>query len=185
MNLKGNKIIVNLLPAEFLAEEGKKAKFFKVQQIGVGIVLLMIFLSSLTVVLRVLQSQNISQIQTRISRAEEEVSELKDKQATLLLLKNRLTTISKFLGKGSKQIEVYALLDKLLTDKVSVSSMSVDSAGNVALVATIADTNTLDNMISTLTNKEANQGKIGAVSIESLNRGRDNLYRLSLKLESK
>lgn len=181
---KKNKISVNLLPPEFLSEEIKRAKFFKIQKLGIGVILLMVFLSSLTMALRILQSQNISRIQGRISRVEEKVLNLKDKQASLVLIKNRLTTINQYLGKESKQADVYSFLDNILPASISITSMSIDKLGNVVMVATVGDTDTLDNIITTLSSKETNEGKIKSVSIESLNRGRDNLYRLSLKLES-
>ncbi len=55
------KIEINLLPLECRVEENKKARFYKIQAIGVVIILLLIFLSSITVALGVLQSQNLSQ----------------------------------------------------------------------------------------------------------------------------
>ena len=182
--MEKNKITVNLLPPEFLTDELKRAKFFKIQKVGIGVILLMIFLSSLTVALRILQSQSISRIQDRITTVEQKVLNLKDKQASLVLIKNRLTTINQYLGKESKQAEIYSFLENILPASISITSMSIDKLGNVVMVATIGDTETLDNIITTLTNKETNEGKIRSVSIESLNRGRDSLYRLSLKLES-
>ena len=68
-----NRISINLLPPEFLAEDIKRIKFVKIQTIGIGIVLVMIFLASLTVSLRILQSYNIAQIQNKLGQIEEKV----------------------------------------------------------------------------------------------------------------
>ena len=62
-----SQIAINLLPYEFREQEIKRTKFYKLQSIGIGIIMLMVFLSSLTVALRVLQSQNISQIQKQVA----------------------------------------------------------------------------------------------------------------------
>ena len=51
------KVTINLLPLEFREQDLNNAKFYKVQIIGVAVVLLIIFLSSLTVALRILQSK--------------------------------------------------------------------------------------------------------------------------------
>ena len=60
------KLSINLLPVEFTAEEVKRAKFYKIQTLGVGIILFMIFLASITVSLRILQSHNINLVQAKM-----------------------------------------------------------------------------------------------------------------------
>jgi len=179
------RILINLLPPEFLAEELKRAKFTKVQTIGVGVVLVMIFLASLTVALRILQSYSISRIQKSLGQVEEKVLSLKSRQASMVLLKNRLATIDKYLGETSIQNSMYTLLDKLIPGSVTVTSLSVDKSGDTTIIAGVPDSASLDNLMSNLISPDRNEGKIKHVSIESLNRGRDGFYRLSLKIEVK
>lgn len=178
-------ISINLLPADFMAEEIKSAKFYKVQAIGVSIILIMIFLASLTVALRILQSNNISKIQLKLSEAEKRVLTLKDRQVSLVLLKNRLSTISQNTEEASKQNIMYNLLNKLIPPSVSITSLALDKSGNAAVVALAPTSDVLDNLITALSSKESNQDKISQVSIESLNRGRDGVFRISLRLTTK
>lgn len=178
-----NRISINLLPAEFLAEELRRVKFIKVQIIGIGVVLLMIFLASLTVALRILQSYNISQVQNKLGQVEEKVSSLKNKQASLILLKNRLSTIDTYLGTPSIQNTMYTLLERLIPQSIVVTSLSVDKEGNTTIITVVPDAQTLDNLMSNLISPDINEGKIKQVSIESLNRGRGGVYRLSFKIE--
>ena len=178
-------ISINLLPIEFTQEEVKRAKFYKVQAVCVAIILMMVFLASLTVALRILQSHNISQIKTQFTQAEQKVSNLKNRETSLVILKNRLTVINQYLGTPSKQVAVYNLIDKLLPPAVSINSFLVDKSGDVSLVGVVPDSLTIDSLIDSLTNKEKNEGKVSGVSIESLNRGRDGIYRISLKVKSK
>ncbi len=178
------KISINLLPVEFTQAEVKRAKFYKIQAIGVAIVLLMIFLSSVTLALRILQSRGIGRIQFLMTQSEGKVLDLKDRQAQLLLLKNRLTIINQYLGTSSKQTAIFKLLDKLLPPSLSISSFSVDKSGDVQLTAVAPDTVTLETLITNLTTKESSEGKISQIAIESLNRGKDGFYRLSLKIKS-
>lgn len=185
MASRRQNISINLLPPEFIAEEIKNAKFYKIQTIGVGIILTMIFLSSLTVALRILQSNYISKVEEKLGKVKGKVLGLKERQASLLLLKNRLTTISQNLGAASKQNDMYSLLDRLIPQSVSITSLSVDKAGNAAIVALVPDSNTLDSLVINLYSTQTNEDKIGQVSIESLNRGRDGLFRISLKVVAK
>lgn len=179
------KIAINLLPIEFKQEEVKRSKFVKVQTVGVIIILLMTFLSSLTVALRILQSQSIRQVQTRVTQAEEMVSELQGTQGSLILLKNRLGTINKYLGKSSKQSEIYHLIDSTAPPSVSITSISIDQTGSVSMVTLARDATSLEEFIQGLISKDANQAKISQVAVESLNRGRDGIYRVNFKIKPK
>lgn len=179
------KIAINLLPLEFRAQQIKAANFYKIQTVGVIIILLMIFLASLTAALRILQNQNISQIQNRVTASEQKISDLKNTQGALLLLKNRITAINQYLGTSSKQIQMYQLITSLLPEVVSVSSLSVDKGGGVLILATVPDSVSLDNFINSLTAQSSNQDKISQVSLENISRGRDGVYRLSLTIKPK
>lgn len=179
------KVSIDLLPLEFRAEDLKRAKFYKIQTIGVSIILVMIFLSSLTIALRILQSQRNKQIQARVSQSEERISGLKNTQASLILLKNRLTTINQYLGTPSKQSEMYRLIDKLLPQSVSISSIAVDKSGEVLILAVASDGASLDRLVESLTSKQTNQDKIKEVSFETINRGKDGIYRLTFKVKPK
>lgn len=177
------KIAINLLPIEFTQSEVKRTKFIKIQAIGVGVVLLMVFLSSLSVALRILQSQNIKNVQTRVLASEEKISGFKDKQASLLLIKNRLAVISQYLDSPSKQTTMFILLNKLLPVNVAINSTAVGKSGEVSILALVPDSSTLDNLINALTDKTTNLGLISQVSLDSISRGRDGIYRVSLRIK--
>ncbi|MBI2196745.1 hypothetical protein HYU45_04025 [Candidatus Daviesbacteria bacterium] len=179
------KISINLLPPEIIALEIKKTKFYKIQFAGVAVILVLVFLASLTVALRILQSRNISEVQAKLSQTEQKVSDLKSTQASLLLLKNRLAVIDKYLGVPSKQSAVYELIDKLIPSTVAINAITIDKADEVVLLALVPDAGSLDRLVSNLTDKESNDGRIAQVSVESLNRGKDGFYRISFKIKSK
>lgn len=177
------KISINLLPLEFKIEENKRTKFYKIQSIGIAIILLMIFLSSLTVALRILQSQKISQIQKSLSQTEQKISGFKETQASLLLLKNRLTTINQYLGVPSKQSQLYKLITDLLPSSVNINSISINKSGEISAVALTDNEEVLDQLIADLTSTKKNENKISSISIENLSRGRDGTYRFSFKIK--
>lgn len=179
------KILVNLLPAEFKIEQIKRAKFYKIQTVGVAIILFLVFLSSLTIALRILQTQQILKSQIELSQTEQKISDLKNTQASLLLLKNRLVAINQYLGNPSKQAQMFNLINELLPVSVFVNSIAVDKDGGVLVLAITRDSNSLDETIDNLISQQRNQDKISQVSVESLGRGKDGIYRLSFKIKPK
>lgn len=179
------RIAINLLPPEITTQALKQAKFYKIQAIGVAIILVMTFLTSLTLALRILQSRNMTLYQAKAAKAEQQVSDLKGVQASLLVLKSRLTVISQYLGVLSKQTSMYQLIEKLIPPSVAVNGITVDNTGGVLLTVLVPDSVSLDNLVDNLTTKENNEGKISQISIENLSRGRDNLFRVSFKIQQK
>ncbi len=177
------KISINLLPPEIMAQEFKKAKFYKIQFAGIAIVLAMVFLTSLTIALRILQSRSIAVIQATLAEEEQKVTDLKDTQASFFLLKNRLNVINQYFGISSQQSSMYKLLDKLIPVSVLINAITIDKTGGVILLATVPDSLILENLVNNLTTRETNESKISEVSVETLNRGRDGIYRISFKIK--
>ncbi len=179
------KISINLLPTEIITKELKKANFYRIQLAGIIVILIMVFLASLTVALRILQSRSITEVQAKISETEQQVSDLKDTQAALILLKDRITVIDKYLGVSSNQSLMYKLIDKLIPPDVIINGISINKTGEVTLVVLVPDASSLDNLIESFTNRDSNEEKISLIGIESLNRGRDGFYRGSLTIKPK
>lgn len=179
------KISIDLLPPEFAAEEAKLGKFYKIQALGISIILLMIFLSIVLVSLRILQSNLVKSAQTQASEAEGKIASQSSKQASLMLLKSRLDTIQNYLSTPSKQVELYNLVAKLVPPTIDLSAVSVGADGTVLISALVPDVNALDRIFTDLLDKEKNKGKIAKVSIEALNRGKDGIFRVSFKVEAK
>lgn len=177
------KISINLLPAEFSAAELKRAKFVKIQAIGVSVVLLMIFLSSLTFSLRILQNQSIKAVSGRVLGAEEKIDGLKGTQASLVFLKNRLDILQKYLGTQSKTVSFYQFFTNQLPSSASADSISVDKEANLLILIHFQDIREFDSLLVSLLDPQKNEGRVKKISIDSFSRGRDGLFRVSLKLE--
>lgn len=178
-------ISINLLPPEITAKELSQARFNKIQFSGIVIILTLVFLTSLTIALRILQSHNIAQYQVRMVQAEQKVTDLKNTQASLFLLKNRLVAIDQYYGISSKQSSMYELISKLVPTSVAISGLSIDKNGSVVLLALVPNFDSLEDLISSLTLKENNENKINEVSIDNFNRGKDGSYRIGLSIKSK
>lgn len=177
------KIAVDLLPLEYRQQNLENAKFYKIQKIGITVILLMFFVSSITFTLGILQSQNIQIIQKGIAASEAKITELKGREQSLNLLKNRLTVIDQNLGVPSSQTQSYQLVTNLLPKEVSLVSISVNKSAEVLAQVSVPDVETLEKLIGNLTSRETNEDKISHLSLENIQRGRDGIYRLSLKIK--
>lgn len=177
------KISINLLPPEALLEQTKKTNFYRIQVVGIATILFLIFLASLTLALQILQNHNISNVKVKVASAEQRVEGLKNTQVELLILKDRLSVIGQYLGISSKQSMIYKLVNKLIPPSAVVNAVTVDKDGIVTLLALIPDRESLDLFISDLLDQEKNDDQIAQVSIDSLNRGLEGMYRLSLKIK--
>ncbi len=177
------KLSIDLLPAEFKQAQTKKSKLYKIQSIGIVVVGIVGFLASLVIILRVLQSQKILQLQSRAQEAEQKVSNLKTSQDYLFLLKNRLTTINQYLGVSSKQAQMYNVVENLLPPTVSINTISVSRNGEVSILATSSDGESLDLFLNSLLSKDKNEDKIKEISMDNLSRGKDGIYRLTVNIK--
>lgn len=178
------KISINLLPAEFLSEQFSKTKFNKIQASGIAVITVLVFLVLVIVALRIAQNKNMVEVSSKVAQAEQKVASLKETQVALILLKDRLSVISSHWGIPSQQSAVYRLMTKLVPDLVAVNSMSIDNFGEAVFLVLAPDSNSLESLIENLTSPEINEGKIKQVSVESLNRGRDSLLKVSFKIKS-
>ncbi len=148
-------------------------------------ILFLIFLSSLTVALKILQTQRLKQTENQLNDATQRVVSYKDRQVTLTALKNRLTAIDKYIGVTSLQAGLLNLINTILPSSAAVSALVIDRSGEIVLSATVSSSSDLDQIINSLTDKDKNHGKISQVSIESLNRSRDGAFRVNLKIKPK
>lgn len=180
-----SRISINLLPPEFMAAELKASKFHKVQAIGIGVILFMIFLSSLTFALRILQNRTGELLQARLSKAEQRTADLKNTQASLILIKDRVKIIDQYFGIPSKHTTVYNLVDDLMPSSIIINAMTIERSGNLILLGATPDSQILDTFINSLTTNKTSLDLVKEVTIESLNRARDGLYRFTLEVTPK
>lgn len=177
-------ISINLLPEEVILEQTKKIKFVKIQVISIVLLLLTFFLASLTIALRVLQTQRITQVQGKLTEVEGKISGYKGLEDNIVLLKNRVASISQYLGVPSRSSQIYDFIEQNIPPQVSINSLTIDKEGNSYLALILSDTSTMDSIISGLFEASNDKIKIEQVDVGGISRGRDGIYRLTLKLKT-
>lgn len=177
-------ISINLLPASSRINQKVQKKFQVVQTASITVLLILVFLTSLVTALRILQSQGVSNLKQQSKLQEEKVTLLKDKEAQVAILKNRLSLINK-INKGSAEDNsvVYRRVLGYIPEGVELSTISVDRGGDVVTSILAPDTKTLEIVLANLTSDEAFEG-ISRIDIDSLSRARDGSYRAILKIQN-
>lgn len=179
------KLSINLLPAEYANIYSSNVRFQKIQRIGIGILILLIFLSSLTFALSLLQNSNILQANTNLQAAENAVSQFKFQEESLVLLKDRLNNLQRISSTPSRSNIMYNLINILMPVSLTPTLIVTDTFGNISLTVVTINSTDVDNFILTLINPQKNQGLVSKVDIESLSRGKDGVYRVNLKIFTK
>ncbi|MDO8619041.1 MAG: hypothetical protein Q7R49_03820 [Candidatus Daviesbacteria bacterium] len=177
-----NAVNINLLPISFRQKQQQNSKFYKIQTISIFLLLSLIFLTSLTLAMRFLQTQQIQAAEVNFQNSNNKVSSLKSKEASLIIVKDRLTTIDAIASIPSNQRAIYNLVSQLIPPSLSLSFVSVDANGNMIISLVAPNFTALDGLLSDLTSKEKNENRVKQVSLESFSRSRDGLYRASLKI---
>lgn len=175
---------INLLPIQFTEIQKEQKKFSRIQYISIGLILTLVFLSSVTLALRILQNQNVSAGQASLKLVSDQVADFKSTESSLVVLKLRLAAIDALSADPSKQRAIFNVVERLTPQSITISAMTLDKSGNISLSATTLSYEDIQLMIANLISKEKNEGKIAGVTLESLTRGRDGIFRVGMKVKS-
>ncbi|MDP3973857.1 MAG: hypothetical protein Q8P92_03410 [Candidatus Daviesbacteria bacterium] len=179
------KITINLLPHLEPKNVAAQRRFQKVQLISTLVILLLFFAVSTSFALTILQKANLDKATRQVSDSEKAVSQQQSKEVSLTVLKNRLVSIDQIQSVPSKHREIFTLVNNLTPQSIFANSLSTDKSGNLIVSFISASIVDLDLFIEDLINKDKNEGKIASVDVDSLSRGRDGIYRISLKISTK
>lgn len=177
------RININLLPEEFSHKQREQAHIRKLQAVSGVIILIMIFLASSTLALRIIQLKSFQTVEAKAKAAEDKVTDFKDKEANLTVLKNRINIIKQVKAFPSRTSSSFDEILKLVPNDVLISSSSVDRNGTILLSIILPSSQTLATFLGNVLSDEVNMFK--KVEIESLSTGKDGVYRANLKILQK
>lgn len=173
---------INLLPkleAEVIA---RQRKFRKLQLFGTILVVILFFLVSVTFALAFIQNIRLKASEISLNHAKEQVEQLKSKEVSLLVLKDRLKEIDRLKSSPSKQAHLYKLLNNLVPPSISINAINIDKNSNGDLILTSQDVKALDNFLNDLLNSQKNEDFIKSLSLDNFSRSKDGVYKIALKL---
>ncbi len=178
-----NTFTINLLPPEFAREEKLKQKFRRVQLISIAVVLFLIFISTATAGLRFLQIQEVRSVEARVKDSEGKVLSLKDKEIGLAVLKNKLSSIKEISKDSSEQARLFEQLNSVLPKDIRITSFTISDKQAISISGVSPSAAILEDFFSSaLASSDGGKDGFNKITLETLSRGREGVYRFSLQL---
>lgn len=179
-----DKISINLLPVEVILRQKQNLKVVLVNRLSVSVLLVLAFLTSALLALRISQASQLKKVSSGLALATERVDSLKEREAYAVALKARLDSI-RSLSTDSKKATLFNLLISLAPANVSVSNLAVDKTGVLTVSLSAPSADALEVLIASLNNKEKNAGLVSSAELTSLSKGKDGNLRVELKIKTK
>lgn len=178
------KLMINLLPPEVVMMEKQASKLSLANRFSIGALLVLVGLTSATFGIRFIQNNVLNEKNQSLVYAQNEVSNLKDKEGYAVLLKKRLDTIEK-LSSDNKRVDTFLNVLNLVPSDIQISLISVERDGTVLVSAVSPTTSSIDTFLAVLQDKNRNGDSIQKVELRNLSRGRDGLYRYDINITPK
>lgn len=180
-----DKLKINLIPPEIKEKKKKEAKRSTVNRISIGLLGVLIIITSFVLGVIVIQNTTLQNLNTEIENEKNKIAGFKDKEAVAFFLNNRMTTISNFSDKNYKQSSYYELMTKLVPEGVEIEVMQIDKTNKITLSGATNSTAAFGEYLSNLTNPVNNDGLVDFVTIESLSRTATGIIRFNFVVNMK
>lgn len=168
-----NKLLINLLPAEFAVQKKQKEKKLFLVRSSVIVLVVMILLTTGVFVLGISKRLEINQLNKDLANIETAVDSLKDKEGLALILKNRLDRINTLAKTESPESNAFFFVSSLLTSDLKIAGFTTETDSKVRVSGTTNNTGALERFINKLTDAKRTKGKIAAAKLENLSRSAD------------
>lgn len=180
-----DKIKLNLLPPEIKEQAKKASKQALVNKISIGLLGVLVLGTSSILAIVIFQAASLNNLNSDIEKEKGRIGQLRENEAVVRLLKNRIDTVNLFDKKSYKQAQVYDLITKLLPQGINVSILKIVNNPKVVLQAETNNTVALQNLMDNLADPKKTEGKITLVTVESLSKNLNGRisFELSINLE--
>lgn len=162
------KININLLPVEIEAakkEEGKKSVLVKS---SISLLLFILVLTFCTLLYRVYQVVDLSNITNNLKTAKAKVEGLKEQEGLILILKDRITQISTLVRTESQAPRAFNLIINQMPSDIVLINFDVSTDGTVNLEGETSNPSSLQAFFNNLIDPIKTEGSIKEVRVENL-----------------
>ena len=174
-------ISVNLLPKDVILQRRQNSKLSIVNRLSVGLLITLVFFTSATLAVRIMQRTQLQNVQQGLVYAQEKVQNLSGKEEQVIILKNRLDAIGSLMGGDSKRKEVFNTVIHLTPLDLQVIEVLVDKNGIMTISFSGSSLPSIKELLANLSNKE-NGLDPAKINLEGLSLGKDSVYRFTLKI---
>lgn len=177
-----DKLKINLIPPEIKEKAKKEAKRTLLVRISVGLLGVLILITVGILVIIIIQNATLQSLNAELEQDKSEIGSLKESEAVVFFLKNRIDTINRFSNTSYKQGETYDLISNLIPEGIELSYLQIDKTESVGMQGETNTTSALNIFFTNLMDPSKNEGKIAKVSVESLSRSQDGRLIFDLKI---
>ena len=177
-----DKLKINLIPPEVKEKAKKEAKRTVISRVSVGLLGGLILLTSGVLSMTVYQSVSLRNLNSEIDQEKTKISALKENEAVIFFLKNRIDSVNTFAPTQYTQSELFDLITSLFPEGVGLTSLQIDKSNKVVLQGETGDTDSLDTFFGLLKDPNSNEGKISSILVDSLSKNPEGVIRFSLTL---
>jgi hypothetical protein len=163
-----SKLSINLLPPELEANKKKAKRRALINRLSVSLLAFMVALSAVGLVLDIIQSLNVKNLDRKVDSVKAEVTKQKKQEELVLVLKDRISGINNLLNNDTPHAKAFNLITKLVPDSVKINNFSIDKKGVVLLGGETTSPTYLSAFFNNLTDPTINENKISQVTVESL-----------------
>lgn len=181
-DLLASRMSVNLLPPEMLYQRHQSFRLSLINKLSIGALLMMIFLTSAALAIKISQKSELQRSQNDVVMAESKVSELKVVESQFLILKQRLGSINSIMGGDTKRKAIFSLVVLLTPESLQITNASVDRNGYMAVSVYGNSVKAIETLIRDLGDKEKNSNLIATVDLDGLSMDREGTIRFNLKI---
>lgn len=179
-----DKISINLLPKEVLLQRKQSSKFATINTISVAILIILVFLSSATLAMRISQNFQLNEVKNNLTLAEQDVAVFQTKEAQLAFLKKRLEVINNLTNGDVKVKAIFNLILAIIPKDINVSEINVDKSGKMVIMISTTSLSSIETLISDLSSQEKNANLVKEINLDTLSKDKDGVYRLSLNIST-
>ncbi len=166
-----DRISINLLPPQLKENKQFESKKKLIYRISIAFLLVLILLTAGLIVMTVIQKSQLQKEVAKTASLTGKIDSLRENEAAVMILKNRLNTITQISGKQYSQTDSFILVTSLLPPNVNMQSFTVDQRNSVSLQGNAETASDLQKFFDNLSDPTVNEGKITKTTISSLNRG--------------
>lgn len=177
-----DKLKINLIPPEIKEKAKKAAKSAVIFRLSVGLLGVLILITVGILMIIIYQGVTVQALNSDIEAEKQALTPLKDKEAVVYFLKNRIDSINKFVVTQNTQNELFEIITGLLPPGVSLLALQINKSSQVVLQGETNSSVSLNNFFNNLTDPQTHDGKIASVTVESLNKSQTGVIRFSLML---
>jgi hypothetical protein len=172
---------INLLPIEVIQQQKQKSKQNLANRFSVGMLVFLVFMTGIVFALRLMQDSSAQNVEDNIAHAQNEIGSLQEREGMLVSLKTKLGSIQGLVNGDSKSVMFSSVLNQSPQD-LKLAVLSVEKSGILMISLSSLSVSSIETFLTHLQDPNMVAFKISKIDVDSFSKGKDGVYRVTLKI---